>query len=495
MWPLKILSSHCSRFGRKDPKQVSRREHRSETKVFAATTWCTRMCSVGLSDPNKPFAQRLRLPSKNLYINPSFALSMPISWLLLLTSPIMTSSPSPLNVVVVGASCAGLVLANTLAKTLPPTHRIVLIDANPVAFFPIAALRAAVLPGWEEKAIHDLTTASVFGERNTRHVVLSSTRVVGINPEAVIVESDDDVGEFLSEAQQEEGEENRWRIEVDKAVLAVGSTGNFPQRLDNKVTATKEGVIQAFQTMQEEIRAAESILILGGGPTGVEWAGEILDVHPTKRISLVTRAPGLCTRGNGTDRYGGLSAKLVAELKGKGVRLIFTDSIPSDQTRTTGPFGSISTFKTEKEDEVSADYIIHAKLGRPHTSWLAAIDPNLVDPDTGLIRVNSVFRLEAQGWERHFALGDAASTPGKKDGHVAGTHAYSVAYNITADINGVEEIKWKKAKDLPVDILMVPLGKSGGASHIGGWVVGAWFTGWFAGKRLLTNVFEGWFRG
>lgn len=45
------------------------------------------------------------------------------------------------------ASVAGHNLANSLYPTLPSTHRILLIDALDYGFFPIACLRAAVVPG------------------------------------------------------------------------------------------------------------------------------------------------------------------------------------------------------------------------------------------------------------------------------------------------------------------------------------------------------------
>lgn len=51
------------------------------------------------------------------------------------------------NVVIIGASAAGANVAHALEKTLPASHRIVLIEANEFAYWPIGALRAAVKPG------------------------------------------------------------------------------------------------------------------------------------------------------------------------------------------------------------------------------------------------------------------------------------------------------------------------------------------------------------
>lgn len=57
------------------------------------------------------------------------------------------STTSPTNIIIIGASAAGANLARSLEKSLPATHRIVLIEARDLAFWPPAALRAAVVPG------------------------------------------------------------------------------------------------------------------------------------------------------------------------------------------------------------------------------------------------------------------------------------------------------------------------------------------------------------
>ena len=59
----------------------------------------------------------------------------------------------------VTASVAGHTFVNTLAPLLPATHRILLIDASEISYFPIAALRAAVKPG--EFVVYIIMTRSL----------------------------------------------------------------------------------------------------------------------------------------------------------------------------------------------------------------------------------------------------------------------------------------------------------------------------------------------
>ena len=55
--------------------------------------------------------------------------------------------PSPMRDAKTPASVAGHALANTLVPNLPETHRIVLIDAQDFAYWPLGSLRASCRPG------------------------------------------------------------------------------------------------------------------------------------------------------------------------------------------------------------------------------------------------------------------------------------------------------------------------------------------------------------
>lgn len=52
---------------------------------------------------------------------------------------------------VVGLGYGGLGAAKTLAGQLPPTQRVVVIHESEFAYNPVASLRAATVPGWENK--------------------------------------------------------------------------------------------------------------------------------------------------------------------------------------------------------------------------------------------------------------------------------------------------------------------------------------------------------
>lgn len=392
----------------------------------------------------------------------------------------MTSSFPLKNVVVVGAASSGILTAQSIAKTLPPTHRVVLIEANPCAYWSIAALRAAVLPGYEGKVVHDLTGETVFGP-STRHIVLNGTKVVDLGSDYVVVDRD---VTGLVPGSTVEGD--RGRIEVDRAVLAIGADYGFPARISTEAKS-KEDVLEDFKKMQRDIEAATEILVVGGGPTGVEFAGEVLDVHPGKKITLISRSTGL-----GSSAFTGLSSKLIHQLKARGVRLILNDFINTYSLRN-GPLDSVQTFTTSTGESISADYVLLTSGGKPNTKWLQSLDSSMINSD-GLIKVSPTFNILAPGWDRFFAVGDAASTPGPKTSFMASQHAPLAAHNVVASIKGETESKWKKAGGPPGNVLLVPVGTSGGASQLFFLSVGSWMTSLIKGKTLFLSTFEGWFK-
>lgn len=393
------------------------------------------------------------------------------------------STESLKNVVVVGAATAGVQLAHALAKSLPPTHRVVLIEANPVAYWSIGALRAAVQPGFEDQVLHDLSTQSIFGH-GSRHTVLASTRVVDLKPDHVLV-SRDVTASLPGSALDSEG---RTQIPADRIALAVGADYAFPARISPSAT-TKEDVLEHFRQMQKEIKASSEILVIGGGPTGVEFVGEVLDLYPQKKVTLLTRGSGLVT--NGKDAFAGLSNKLISQLKTKGVQLIFDDSLATDNLRT-GPLSRVETFTTSKGATITADYVLISSGGRPNTHWIQALDPSIID-SSGHIKVTPTFSIDSPNWARYYAIGDAANTPGPKTSFMAGQHAPALAHNIVSAIRNQPVSKLKKAAPPPGNMIVVPLGKSGGASHLMFFSAGSWTTSLMKGKTLFLSNFKGWF--
>jgi NADH dehydrogenase FAD-containing subunit len=165
------------------------------------------------------------------------------------------------NVVVVGLSWAGAKAAKELAKSLPATHRVIAICPYDYAYHTVGALRAAVQPGWE-------TSTPVPLDRllSGRHVVLRGL-VTAVNGESIAV--DRDTEGFGSQ------------IPFDALVLATGARYGFPARPPKDVTSVDQA-LDLLRRFQGEVKAAKSVLIIGGGAVGVEFAGEGVCLPPVR---------------------------------------------------------------------------------------------------------------------------------------------------------------------------------------------------------------------
>ena len=104
-------------------------------------------------------------------------------------------------------------------------------------------------------------------------------------------------------------------------VLAVGSTGPFPGRALECDTFDK--LKAESEALGEEIDKANSVIIIGGGPVGVEFAGEIVDKYGTgkKQVTIIHSGEYLVSTNYGTKFQDNIDSILrckgIQALKGK----------------------------------------------------------------------------------------------------------------------------------------------------------------------------------
>lgn len=93
------------------------------------------------------------------------------------------------------------------------------------------------------------------------------------------------------------------KLDFEYAIYALGSTLPAPvnlwgPRLDAKMRADPETVetlqvgskasgIAWLKAAQQVIREARSVLVVGGGALGIQFATDIADVYPEKRVTLL----------------------------------------------------------------------------------------------------------------------------------------------------------------------------------------------------------------
>jgi hypothetical protein len=150
-----------------------------------------------------------------------------------------------------------------------------------------------VLTGWEKKVFEPLSQA-FFSAKNpkTRHVMLPSTRVLELKKSSVIVDRENISAGFSTEiffdvrsrsipyflsfcASARAGCWIGCVLLAQACVLAMGSTYRFPMRPSS---TNQDEMVAALKQSQARIASASSILVVGGGATGVEYSGVCIDL-------------------------------------------------------------------------------------------------------------------------------------------------------------------------------------------------------------------------
>jgi len=148
-----------------------------------------------------------------------------------------------------------------------------------------------------------------------------------------------------------------------------------------------------------KIESSESVLIIGGGPTGVELAAEIAVDYPGKKVTLIHRGPRLL-------EFMGekASKKCLDWLTSKKVDVLLQQSVD---------LGSLSdtekVYKTSGGETVTADCHFVC-IGKPlSSSWLHDTILKESLDSKGRIMVENDLRVK--GYNNIFAIGDIMDIP------------------------------------------------------------------------------------
>ena len=294
------------------------------------------------------------------------------------------------DVVVIGGGYAGV----RLARRLDGTARVTLVDRKEMFFHRIASLRAGVRPEW---------TATPFIPydrllRNGRLAVGKAVRVDTAERQVVL-----GTGE---------------RLPYDVVVIATGADYPEPARFTG---STAEEAGKAFAEHQRSISLADHILVVGGGPSGVELSAEIRLARPDARVTLAHSGPSLLHSTIGV--RAGNKARAWLEDHDVEVRL---DAFMSPGTE----FGS---YRDAYGNVMTADLSFWATGTTPNTLWLRlAGHGDWLNP-AGHVRVDRTLRVA--GHPDVFAVGDVNDATELKITPAALAQADLAAWNIRGYLN------------------------------------------------------------
>lgn len=300
------------------------------------------------------------------------------------------------KIVVIGGGYAGISAARALDKYADVT----LIERRDTFFHNIAALRAIVEPSWIDRIF--MSYDSLLARGRVIQAAVTSVSLTAVATDSREVEP----------------------IPYDYLVIATGSGYPGPAKTD---APHRETVAASMRSLAGRIAHADSIAIIGGGPVGVELAGEIAYYYPRIRVDLIHSGPCLLSPTFSP----GLSKRLMRHLRALGVSVHVNTraELTENGERVDGVLHS-------PRYRVSSDTSVHdlapdigimcvggAPASLPACDFLCeALDAH------GHLKVNEY--LQVQGHAHVFAAGDITNVPESKLALNGRFHGTTIARNI-----------------------------------------------------------------
>lgn len=347
----------------------------------------------------------------------------------------MSDTQAEAQIVIYGGGIAGALLA----KSLSAQFQVVLVDPNDYFEVPMSVPRSLVKPDFANEAIIPFS-AALGGVQHVRGALIE------LRPEAGVVQLADGPKETI-----------KGRI----TVLATGSA--FSNSLMRAISGASAHERKAFyRDYHQRIAQAQRILIVGGGPIGVEVAGEIIEQHPGKVITVLEAGPRLLA---GTSQAAASYATQF--LKDRGVTILTNERLDSTGSSSAEVFTAAGEARTERGRTIAYDLLIWAIGGKPNTGYMTAHFKSSLNA-AGRIRVSPELRV--LGAKSLFALGDITDLDENKMAwHVTG-QVKAAAHNIRtllAEPASAPKLKAYKPQTGNPN-MAVTLGSRNGVVHLSG---------------------------
>ncbi|KAI9006011.1 hypothetical protein BC832DRAFT_523748, partial [Gaertneriomyces semiglobifer] len=286
-------------------------------------------------------------------------------------------------------------------------YRIILIDCHSHFHHIFAFPRAVVMPEvWEDLFV----PLNQFADGAAGQFV--HARVTAITPDSVTL--DQVVPDFGTQ------------IPYSYLVYAAGAQHPEPGYLSSALT--KDDAISRLSGHASRIAAAQKIIIIGGGPVGIEVATEIAEHYPNKEVTLVhSRTTYL------QDYKPSLGRRIYDVMNSLGITQILGERI----VIPTGGFpynpSAPMVLKTTSGRQLSCDLALMCTGLTPNSHVLRTLSPDSIH-QSGFVAVRPTMQIADDRYDNIFAIGDVAYSQDIKTGASAFRHSFVVVNNIKAMI-------------------------------------------------------------
>lgn len=304
------------------------------------------------------------------------------------------------NIVVLGASSAGLQSTHYIMKHILPVlkqnkkdakYHVYLISPSTKWMFRVASPRVAASTTRmaSEKLFFDI--AECLKPYPKADITFIQAAATGLNEASRAV------------SFRRAGSSNEEELYYHALIVATGSRTHYQAF---SLSDDTQSTIDAIKLTNEKVRTAKDIVIVGGGPTAVEFAGEVAEhrngkpgwfssINKTANITLVTSAKQLLPALRPA------IAKIAeTKLNALGVEVLYNQRVES-----THVAGNRTVIMLGKGDTLEADLYVPALGVTPNSGFLPA---HLLNQQNYLVTNPKTTRVDAAG-ARVYAVGDIAS--------------------------------------------------------------------------------------
>ncbi|KAL1979452.1 hypothetical protein VTN96DRAFT_5939 [Rasamsonia emersonii] len=378
----------------------------------------------------------------------------------------MAADTPTATVVIIGASFAGLQVANGLLKALPPSRakvKVILIDPSDKWYFNIAAPRIVAKPAALRPEQYLLPIDKAFAKKKLAKDSFEFVkgRATRIHPASrtVAVEVSLSSGGTSSSSVS-------YDYKYDYLVIASGSSTSSASQgmyVPFKPTGTGADDLEAaISRTQKTLSEAKSVIIGGAGPIGVELAGELAEAWAGRTesdtsITLVSASERVLPMLKKS--AGKAAEKLLAK---RDVKVITSrkvvEAVQNDQKWTV---------KLDNGETLTADAYIATTGVVPNNRFIPAEYLN----EDGWVEVDEYFRVKGKDEQQEkqpiYAVGDITAYPIRTSLKVAEQTPVVVA-NLKADILGSGKQRRYVEDEKKKIMMVVPVGAAGGTGQIMG---------------------------
>lgn len=303
------------------------------------------------------------------------------------------------HVVIVGGGFGGIAAAQHLKS-----HGVPFMLINPLDAFHhnVASLRASVQSGFAKQTF--IPYKSTFG------LNFLQGRVIQIDTTEKFVVLD-----------------NGKEVSYSHLILCTGSDGPFPGKC-NIVDSYQKAIVK-YEDIVKEVQAADSVLVIGGGATGVEMAAEIRTEYPNKKVILIHSRDALAD----SELLPSVREEARQVLLEKGVELFLGQKVLNLDELTLNVTLKGSVIKTDKNEQFTVDLVICCTGIKINSeAYRSSLGGCLAQ--NGALKVNK--HMQVVGFDNIYAVGDCANVNEPKMAYHAGHHAGVAVKNIINSLTG-----------------------------------------------------------